>query len=184
MNRIIPLLILPFCFFLKSCLRDHDVAEFEVTGLNLLPATTATNNGMPATTNDSIPRKLFSLEVQFEISSNLESIEYDSNESYSKNTNPIDSLRIWCNQPFSGTPAGETINSDFYVLKENYSDAVRLGSGAPFNLSKSNNSVPYYTKVDFICDSDPAPGSYKFYTEFYFENGTSIQDSTELITLE
>lgn len=139
---------------------------------------------MPVSTNNPVSHKLFALEVQFEISDNLASIQYDSHESGIDNTNNIDSLRIWSNQPFSGTPAGIPINQHFYALFEHYEDAFRMQTGKPISIIRRNNKTPYYSRAYFVCDSEPAAGNYKFYTEFYFENGTSMQDSTELIVIE
>lgn len=178
------LLIILFCLLLSSCLRKYDVAKFEVQSLSLLAATTATNNGMPVPTSNPVLRRLFALEVQFEVTDNLESIQYDSHESNIVNTNNIDSLRIWSDQPFSGTPAGMPVNQHFYVLFDHYKDAFRLETGKQITLSRKGDKLPYYPKVDFICDSEPIPGNYKFYTEFYFENGTTLKDSTGLIVIE
>ncbi|WP_300664215.1 hypothetical protein [Fluviicola sp.] len=178
------LLIIPFCLLLNSCLRKYDVAKFEIQSLSLSAASTATNNGMPVATNNPVPRKLFALEIQFEISDNLGSITYDSHESSIDNTNNIDSLRIWSNQPFSGTPAGTPVNEHFYALFDHYENAFRIQTGKPISIIRRNNTIPYYSKAYFICDSEPAAGNYKFYTEFYFENGTTMKDSTALIVIE
>lgn len=178
------LLIIPLSLLASSCVHKYDTAKYEIQSIRLLAATTATNNGMPAVTNDTIPRKLLALEVQFAITDNLASIQYDSHESSIVNTNTIDSLRIWSNQTFSGTPAGMPINQHFYALFEHYENAFRLETGKRLTPSRRSDKLPYYQKVDFICDSDPAPGNYLFYTEFYFENGTTMKDSTGLIVIE
>lgn len=184
MKKSALLLIISLCSILSSCIREYDVAKFEIQHLKVYAATTATNNGMPVRTDDPVARKLFALNVQFDISDNLESIQYDSHESSIVNTNGIDSLRIWSDQPFSGIPAGMPINQHFYILFDQYEDAFRAETGKRISLAKRNDAVPYYSQLYFICDSEPAAGNYTFYTRFYFENGTTLTDSTGLIVLE
>jgi len=169
---------------LSSCLHDYEMAVYTINSFELLPATTATFNGKPAYYSNTIDKDLFALELNFQISSNLNDIDYDPNESTSETTNPIDSVRVWSNSTFSGKPAGTALNACFYVLTETYNNAYRLNSNAFLSLSNSQKEEAFYSKIHFVCDSEPTAGNYKFYTQLFFRDGTSMIDSTQQITLE
>ena len=169
---------------LNSCLRDYELAIYTINSFQLSPATTATSNGMPTTAGNNVDKDLFALELNFQITDNLEDIDYNAAESTSQPTNIIDSVRVWSNVTFCGKPAGTALNSCFYVLKDKYAEASRLQDNSGLSLFRYSSEHPYFSTIHFVCDSEPDAGNYTFYTELLFKDGTSMLDSTSQITLE
>ncbi len=169
---------------LNCCLHDYDVAVYTIQSFQLSPATTATSNGMPTTAGSNVDKDLFALELNFQITDNLEEIDYNAAESTSRPTNIIDSVSVWSNATFCGKPAGTVLNNCFYVLKDKYAEASRLQDNSGLSLFRYSSERPYFTTIHFVCDSEPDAGNYTFYTKLFFQDGTSMIDSTNQITLE
>lgn len=178
------LILLSSAIILSGCLREYDTATFEVTDFDLSAATTQTNDGMPVATTDTISRSLFALQSHFTITSNLSEISYDYYESSVIMQNPIDSLCIWSDTVFMGIPAGNLLNDQFYLFKNQYGQAAILNNNSGLNLARPNAKTPYYETVYFVCNHSPEAGRYRFFVSYYLENGLVLIDSTQKIILE
>lgn len=178
-----PFILLVILFFTLVGCNTDTVIEFKVTDTKLHLATTESYDGLPILALDSVNHQLFALNSTFTIASNYNDVSYDSYEDYAIDQNPITNVKIWCDEAFCSTPAGNNLNHYFYVFTDSYLNAYRLMDSSGLNLLNDYGSTPFYNSIYFICDTTPQIGYYTFHIAYTFSDGSLMYDDLNHIKL-